>query len=90
MNPTVLSAAISAITAASITALIARPRHDLIRSAGVVGILAGGMGAATTIHYTLIDRRLCRIEELGERIVCTEKDVLESLIDSGDEPATLP
>src|ERR1043165_5779369 len=81
VNPTVLSAAISAITAAGITMLVARPKHDLTRSVGVVGVLAGAMGAATTIHYALVDRRLCRVEELGERIVCTERDVLAALID---------
>ncbi|HEY9373054.1 hypothetical protein [Streptomyces sp.] len=90
MNPTVLSAAISAVTAAGITMLITRPTHDLARSAGIVGILAGGMGAATTIHYALVDRRLCRVEDLGERIVCAEQSVLAMLTSGSEESSTLP
>ncbi|HEY9370958.1 hypothetical protein [Streptomyces sp.] len=81
MNPTVTAAAISAVTAAGATMLAARPHHDLIRSAGIVSVLVGAVGAA----YALADRRLCRMESLGIHIVTTERGILDALEPDDDD-----
>lgn len=85
-NPTIISVSVSALTAAGLTLLAARPDHDLYRSAGAVGVLIGAVGAATAIHWTLMDRRLRRVEGLGERIVTCERDVLSVLQGDGGSP----
>lgn len=77
--PTIASASASAVAATGLTLIVVRPDHDRSRSAGIVGVLAGAVGAATVIHYALMDRRLGRMEDLGQRIVSCERDVLHAL-----------
>lgn len=79
LAPTIASASIGAVAASGFTMLAVRPDHDRTRSAGIVAVLAGAVGAATVIHYVLVDRRLRRVEDLGYRIVRYERDVLNAL-----------
>lgn len=87
-RPTIINASLSALTAAGITLLTVRPDHDLSRSAGIVTAIVGAVGAATAIHWSLMDRRLRRVETLSTRMVTYERDVLTAL-HSEDGPAQL-
>lgn len=82
-RPTIINASLSALTAAGITLLTVRPDHDLSRSAGIVTAIVGAVGAATAIHWSLMDRRLRRVETLSTRIVTAEQNVLTML--KGDD-----
>lgn len=88
-RPTIINASLSALTAAGITLLTVRPDHDLSRSAGIVTAIVGAVGAATAIHWSLMDRRLRRVETLSTRIVTTEESVLTALQGSDLPPQLL-
>lgn len=88
-RPTIVNASLGALTVAGVTLLTVRPDHDLSRSAGIVTAVIGAMGAATAIHWTLTDRRLRRVEVLGQRIVTAEQSVLTALQDDGLPPRLL-
>ena len=84
--PTVIVSSVSTLTASGTTMLVLAPESDLARSGGIIGIVLAAMAAATAAHYTLLDRRLSRLEGLGRSIVNCERAVLDALDESNAPP----
>lgn len=87
-NPAAVTAAVTAITTAGATLLASRPDHHLARSLGIIGVITGVVGAATSI----VTYKIERLEDLGTRIVAVDQTVLDALTDAGDDdpPMALP
>lgn len=84
--PTIIMSGVGTLTASGTTMLIVAPESDLARSAGVLGVIIAAVAAANAAHYSLVDRRLRRIETLSTRIVGCERAVLDALNEDGEPP----
>lgn len=85
-HPTAITAAVTAAITTGATLLASRPDHHLARSAGIISVITGVVGAATAV----VTYRIQRLEDLGVRIATVDQAVLDALTndDDTDEPPT--
>lgn len=82
--PAIIVGGISTLTASGTTMLVLAPESDLARTGGAVGVILAAVCAANAVNYTLIDRRLRRVELLTGRVVRCERAVLDALNDDAE------